>query len=168
MVSVHPLTLSLSLQGEGCLVGKEQLQRLNQRPNREMTHGALVAAGGALQSANAKLNFYGFDLTVPARPLHFEAFERVHITGGNSALDEVRGELAVVLSLNAEHRCYAVGVYATGQCWLVAEGALTWTGEWDRDEAEQRGTFSAGGAVSISRDGRGEKPPPPPTRLGAP
>ena len=97
---------------------------------------------------------------MPTDPLHFEPFERVRVTGADSALDEVRGELAVVLSSNAAERCYAVGVYATGECWLVAEGALTWAGRWDRDEAERRGTFSAGGSVSISRDGRGEKPPP--------
>ncbi len=93
-------------------------------------------------------------------PLHFEPFERVHVTGDNSALDEVRGELAVVLSSNVDGRCYVIGIYASGQCWLVAEEALTWTGEWDRDEGARQATFSPGGAVFISRDGRGKKLPP--------
>ena len=105
---------------------------------------------------------------MPTDPLHFEPYERVRITGANSALDDVRGELAVALSSNDEERCYAIGVYATGQCWLVAEDALTWTGTWDPDETAIEATFYPGGAVRISRDGRGEKPPPPLARLGLP
>ena len=111
--------------------------------------------------------FYVSDHTVETEPLHFEPFERVRITGANSALDEVRGKLAVVLSFNSEERCYAVGIYSSEQCWLVAEDALTWTGIWDQDEDARPTKFYPGGAVLISQDGRGEKHFPPSPRLGS-
>ena len=86
----------------------------------------------------------------------YQFYERVRISSKDPELTEVDGELGAVLGKSQNQAgswFYTVFVYRTSICWVLPQGELERTGEFDRRE-----TFFDGASlnVQVDEEGHGE------------